>query len=73
MAAEYKGGRSSFLIIGEETPVCPECGRPLKLRDHRRRIHKKAGEERAWYLIPRWECQKSLTVIAIFTAAYRTA
>lgn len=45
------------MIISEETPVCPECGRPLKLRDHRRRIHKKAGGEREWYLIPRWECR----------------
>lgn len=49
--------KKGFLIISEETPVCPECMCQLALRDHKERIHKLAGGEKQWYMIPRWECK----------------
>lgn len=45
-----------FLVTCLETPVCPKCGKPLVLRDHKKRIHKLAGGNREWYMIPRMEC-----------------
>lgn len=45
-----------FLVICLETPVCSKCGKPLVLRDHKKRIHKRAGGAREWYMIPRMEC-----------------
>lgn len=45
-----------FLVICQEMPVCPKCGKPLVLRDHRRRIHRLAGGKKEWYMIPRMEC-----------------
>lgn len=44
------------MVISLETPVCPKCRKPLKLRDHKKRIHKLAGGKREWYMIPRMEC-----------------
>lgn len=43
-------------VVCNENPVCPECGKTLKMRDHKRRIHKLAGGIREWYMIPRMEC-----------------
>lgn len=45
-----------FLITAQETPGCPDCGKPLKLRDHKKRIHMLPGGEKEWYMIPRLEC-----------------
>lgn len=45
-----------FLVICQETPVCPNCGQTLVLRDHKKRIHKVAGGDKEWYMIPRMKC-----------------
>ena len=45
-----------FLINSKEDCLCPECGSPLKCRDHRLRVHKIAGGEKEWYLIRRLKC-----------------
>lgn len=44
------------MIISEENPVCRACGGPLYTYDHKKRVHKKAGGIKEWYLIPRMRC-----------------
>ena len=45
-----------YLITSKEESVCPCCGSPLKYRDSRRRVHRKAGGGKEWCLIRRLKC-----------------
>ena len=45
-----------FLVNSKEECICPCCGSPLKYRDSRRRVHRKAGGDKEWYLIRRLKC-----------------
>ena len=45
-----------FLITSKEESVCPCCGSPLKYRDSRRRVQRKAGGRKEWCLIRRLRC-----------------
>lgn len=45
-----------FLITSKEESVCPCCGSPLKYRDSRRRVKRKAGGGKEWCLIRRLKC-----------------
>ncbi len=46
-----------FLITSKEESVCPCCGSPLKYRDSRRRVQRKAGGRKEWCLIRRLRCR----------------
>lgn len=45
-----------FLVKSREDLYCSECGSPLCLRDHKRRIWKKEGGEKRWLMIGRYQC-----------------
>lgn len=45
-----------FFVCSKEVLICPICGSRLSLRDHKKRIWKKAGGKRDWLLIERMQC-----------------
>ncbi|NBJ95406.1 hypothetical protein D5281_23480 [bacterium 1xD42-62] len=45
-----------YLITSKEESVCPCCGSPLKYRDSRRCVQRKAGGGKEWCLIRRLRC-----------------
>jgi len=45
-----------FLKSKEPVLLCPVCGQPLKLRDHRYRVWKKEGGIKRWIAVPRYCC-----------------
>lgn len=49
-------GKKTFFFSSKEVLVCPVCGSPLSLRDHKKRIWKKAGGIKDWILIERMQC-----------------
>ena len=48
--------KKAFFVISRDEPVCPKCGSPLRLRDHKKRIWRKDGGKTQWVAIGRYRC-----------------
>jgi hypothetical protein len=48
--------KKAFFVISRDEPVCPICGNPLRLRDHKKRIWRKDGGDTQWVAIGRYRC-----------------
>lgn len=48
--------KKEFFVISRDEPVCPICGSPLRLRDHKKRIWRKDGGDTQWVAIGRYRC-----------------
>jgi len=48
--------KTAFLVKSREELYCSECGSPLCLRDHKRRIWRGEGGETRWLMIGRYRC-----------------
>ena len=46
----------AFLVDSREELYCPDCGCPLRLRDHRKRIWRREGGKKDWLLLGRYRC-----------------
>lgn len=60
--------KKEFFVISRDEPVCPICGNPLRLRDHKKRIWRKDGGESVVFLFVM--IHKGITVLYCYRGLY---